>query len=237
MPNSITKKIPNTVTCLNLFSGCIAIVMAFEAKYDLALGFIILSAIFDFFDGLLARVLHAPSPIGKELDSLADDISFGVAPATIVFSFLREPSLIYPEFLIGIREYLPYCAYIIAVFSGLRLAKFNIDERQTSSFIGLPTPANALFWGSLIAGSGEFLLNNINAVWIILLALIFSLLLTAEIPMFALKVKNLSWKDNKIQYIFLLVCIPLIIFFKITAFAAIIAWYIVLSLITKKKVA
>lgn len=235
MPSSITKKIPNTVTCLNLFSGCIAIVMAFEAKYDLALGFIILSAIFDFFDGLLARVLHAPSPIGKELDSLADDISFGVAPATIVFSFLREPSLVYPEFLLGIREYLPYCAYIIAVFSGLRLAKFNIDERQTSSFIGLPTPANALFWGSLIAGSGEFLLNNINAIWIILLALIFSLLLTAEIPMFALKVKNLSWKDNKIQYIFLLVCIPFIIFFKITAFAAIIAWYIILSLITRKK--
>lgn len=236
MPNAITKKIPNTVTCLNLFSGCIAIVMAYEAKYELALGFIVLSAIFDFFDGMLARLLNAPSPIGKELDSLADDISFGVAPAMIVFTFLKEPALQYPTFLESIRDYVPYFAFIIAAFSALRLAKFNIDERQTSSFIGVPTPANALFWGSLIAGSGSFLLSNeINVLWVLLLILIFSLLLTAELPMFALKVKNLKWTDNKIQYIFIIGAIPLLVIFKLSGIAAVIAWYIVLSLVTQKK--
>ncbi len=236
MPNAITKKIPNTVTCLNLFSGCIAIVMAYEAKYELALGFIVLSAIFDFFDGMLARLLNAPSPIGKELDSLADDISFGVAPAMIIFTFLKEPALQYPAFLESIRAYVPYFAFIIAAFSALRLAKFNIDERQTSSFIGVPTPANALFWGSLIAGSGSLLLSyEINVLWVLLLTLIFSLLLTAELPMFALKVKNLKWSDNKVQYIFIIGAIPLLIFFRLSGIAAVIAWYIVLSLVTQKK--
>lgn len=235
MPNAFTKRIPNTVTCLNLFSGCIAIVMAYEAKYTLALGFIILSAVFDFFDGMLARLLNAPSPIGKELDSLADDVSFGVAPAMIVFTFLKEPSLAYPSFLAPIQEYVPYFAFLIAVFSALRLAKFNIDERQTSSFIGLPTPANALFWASLIVGGSSFILAHFNVIWILALVLVFSLLLTAEIPMFALKVKNLKWSDNKIQYIFLLIAIPLLIFFQWSGIAATIAWYILLSLITQKK--
>ncbi len=235
MPNAITRKIPNTVTCLNLFSGCIAIVMAYEAKYELALSFIILGAIFDFFDGMLARLLNAPSPIGKELDSLADDVSFGVAPAMIIFTFLKEPSLAYPDFLSPIKSYIPYFAFLIAVFSALRLAKFNVDERQTSSFIGVPTPANALFWGSLIVGSGDFILQHINVVWILVLIVIFSLLLTAELPMFALKVKNIKWKDNKVQYIFLLVSIPLVIILKLSGLAAVIAWYILLSLITQKK--
>ena len=146
MANAITRHIPNTVTCLNLFSGCIAGVMAFEAKYELAFIFIILSAVFDFFDGMLARLLHAYSPIGKELDSLADDVSFGVAPSLLVFSFLKEPGLIYPDFLAGLRDYIPYLAFLISIFSALRLANFNVDERQTSSFIGLPVPANALYW-------------------------------------------------------------------------------------------
>ena len=235
MPNAITKRIPNTVTCLNLFSGCIAIVMAYEANYILALGFIVLSAIFDFFDGMLARLLNAASPIGKELDSLADDVSFGVAQAMMVFSFLKEPQLTYPDFLTPIQAYVPYFAFLIAVFSALRLAKFNIDERQTSSFIGLPTPANALFWASLIVGGSNFIFAHFNVIWILVLVLIFSLLLTAEIPMFALKVKNLKWADNKIQYIFLLVAIPLLIFFQWSGIAAVIAWYILLSLITQKK--
>ena len=146
MANCITRHIPNTVTCLNLFSGCIASVMAFEAKYELAIGFIILSAVFDFFDGMLARLLDAKSPIGKDLDSLADDISFGIAPALMVFSLFKEVH--YPEMLMGIKDFMPYTAFLIAVFSALRLAKFNIDTRQTSSFIGLPVPANALFWVS-----------------------------------------------------------------------------------------
>lgn len=235
MSNAITRHIPNTITCLNLFSGCIACVMAFESKYELALGFIILSAIFDFFDGMSARLLNAPSPIGKELDSLADDVSFGVAPALIIFSFLKESSMIYPPFLEGVREYVPYIAFFIAVFSALRLAKFNIDERQTSSFIGLPTPANALFWGSLIVGSGEFILMHINVLIIIALIFLFSWLLVAEIPMFALKIKDLSWQNNKIRYFFILVSIPLLIVFKLSGIAAVIAWYILLSLVTQNK--
>ena len=147
MANCITRHIPNTVTCCNLFSGCLAIVWAYQGNYQVALSFILLGAVFDFFDGMLARALQAYSPLGKELDSLADDITFGVAPSMIVFSLFKEVSV--PAFLSPVAGYLPYAAFLIAVFSALRLAKFNIDTRQTSSFIGVPTPANALFLGSL----------------------------------------------------------------------------------------
>ena len=139
------KHIPNTITSLNLFSGSIAIVMAFEGAYIWVVFWVIIAAIFDFFDGMAARLLNAYSDIGKELDSLADVVSFGVAPAVAVFTLLRN-DIIYHESLIFIQPYIPYLAFVIPIFSALRLAKFNIDERQTSSFIGLPTPANALFW-------------------------------------------------------------------------------------------
>ena len=234
MANSITRHIPNSVTCLNLFSGCIAAVMAFEAEYEMAMLFIVLSAVFDFFDGFLARSLHAYSKIGKELDSLADDVSFGVAPSLIIFSLFKE--MHYPSFLICLEDYIPYLAFTISVFSALRLAKFNVDERQTSSFIGLPVPANALFWGSLVVGEHSFLVSDsFNAIYLFALVVIFSYLLVSEIPMFSLKFKNLSWKDNKVSFIFLLVCIPLLIFLGIAGFAAVIVWYILLSVITGKK--
>lgn len=234
MANCITRHIPNTVTCLNLFSGCIASVMAFEAKYELAIGFIILSAVFDFFDGMLARLLDAKSPIGKDLDSLADDISFGIAPALMIFSLFKEVH--YPEMLMGIKDFMPYTAFLIAVFSALRLAKFNIDTRQTSSFIGLPVPANALFWGALIAETHDVLISDFfNAIYLFILVVLFSYLLISEIPMFSLKFKNLTWKDNKVSFIFLLVCIPLLVFFGVSGFAAVIAWYIFLSVVTIKK--
>lgn len=233
MANAITRHIPNTVTCLNLFSGCIACVMAFEAKYDLALIFIILSAVFDFFDGMLARLLHAYSPLGKDLDSLADDVSFGAAPAFVIFSLFKE--MHYPAGMEWLMPYMPYTAFLIAVFSGLRLAKFNNDTRQTSSFIGLPVPANALFWGSLVAGTHSFLISdNFNPLYLLLLVMLFSWLLVSEIPMFSLKFKNLSWKDNKVSFIFLIVCAPLLIFTGVSGFAAVIVWYLLLSLITRK---
>lgn len=235
MANCITRHIPNTVTCLNLFSGCIACVMAFEAKYELAVAFIILSAVFDFFDGMLARLLDAKSPIGKDLDSLADDVSFGVAPSLLVFSLFKEVQ--YPVFMEGIKDFFPYMGFLISVFSALRLAKFNIDTRQTNSFIGLPVPANALFWGSLVVGAHVFLISdNFNAIYLFILVLLFSYLLVSEIPMFSLKFKNLTWKDNKVSFIFLIVCIPLLLLLRISGFAAIIAWYILLSALTKKKV-
>lgn len=234
MANCITRHIPNTVTCCNLFSGCLAIVWAYQGNYQVALSFILLGAVFDFFDGMLARALQAYSPLGKELDSLADDITFGVAPSMIVFSLFKEVSV--PAFLSPVAGYLPYAAFLIAVFSALRLAKFNIDTRQTSSFIGVPTPANALFWGALVVGAHDFLVSDFfNACYLLLLVGFTSWLLVAEIPMFSLKFKNLSWRDNKVQFVFLLGCVPLVLFLGIAGLAAIIIWYALLSLITQRK--
>lgn len=234
MANAIIRNIPNTITSCNLFCGCIASYWAFQGNYKLALLFIILGAVFDFFDGMTARLLHVSSPIGKELDSLADDVTFGLAPAAIVFSLFKEVH--YPAFLAPIVDIMPYAAFLIAVFSALRLAKFNLDERQTSSFIGMPTPANALFWGSLTVGANDFLTStSFNAIYLLILVIIMSLLLVAELPMFSLKFKNLSWQQNKVSYIFLIVSIPLLIIFQLSGFAAVILWYIVLSVLTRKK--
>ena len=234
MANCITRHIPNTVTCCNLFSGCLASVMAFRGDYELAILFIILGAVFDFFDGMLARLFKVSGPMGKELDSLADDITFGFAPSAIVFTLFQEVQ--YPDFMAFTKEWMPYTAFLISVFSALRLGKFNIDTRQTTSFIGMPTPANALFWGSLTVGGHAFLVSeSFNALYLLLLVLIMSWLLVAEIPMFSLKFKNLSWESNKVSYIFLIVCCPLLVVFKISGIAAVILWYILLSVLTQKK--
>ncbi|WP_455781888.1 CDP-alcohol phosphatidyltransferase family protein [Phocaeicola coprocola] len=234
MANAIVRNIPNILTSCNLFSGCIAAYMAFHGNYKGALLFIVLGAMFDFFDGMTARLLHVSSPIGKELDSLADDITFGLAPAAIGFSLFKE--VYYPDFLMPIVGIMPYTAFLIAVFSGLRLAKFNIDERQTSSFIGMPTPANALFWASLAVGGHSFLISdNFNAIYLFVLVVVMSLLLVAELPMFSLKFKDLSWGHNKVSYIFLIVSLPLLIIFQLSGIAAVIIWYILLSLVTRKK--
>lgn len=234
MAINIKRHIPNTVTCCNLFSGCIASVMAFQANYQAAILFIILGAVFDFFDGMLARLFKVSGPLGKELDSLADDITFGLAPAAIVFSLFKEVH--YPAFMQSFSDIFPYTAFIIAVFSALRLGKFNIDTRQTTSFIGLPTPANALFWGSLVVGAYEFLISDsFNALYLFGLVILMSYLLVAEIPMFSLKFKSMAWKDNQISYIFIIVCIPLLILLGLSGFSAIILWYILLSVITKNK--
>jgi CDP-diacylglycerol--serine O-phosphatidyltransferase len=225
---NIKKHIPNTITCCNLVSGCIATYFAFQGNFLLALLFIVIGAVFDFFDGMSARLLHVSSPIGKELDSLADCITFGFAPSAIVFSYLCTFHIHWP--------FIPFLAFIMAAFSALRLAKFNLDERQAMGFIGLPTPANALFWGSLIVGlekSGSFVAAN--NWWAILLMLFYSCyLLIAEIPMFALKFKTWGWKGNEIKYIFIATCIPLLLFFGISGIAIIIAWYVALSLIANR---
>jgi len=226
---SIKKHIPNTITCCNLISGCIATYYAFQAAFELALLFIVIGAVFDFFDGMVARLLHVSSPIGKELDSLADDITFGFAPSAVVFEYLR------PE-----TELLPFLVFVMAAFSALRLAKFNLDERQALGFIGLPTPANALFWVALITGAGEWMKSapfiGPNLSLVILAGVFISCwLLIAEIPMFALKFKHWGWKGNEIKYLFILSCVPLFLLLGITGFAAIIAWYIILSVATAKK--
>lgn len=220
------KHIPNSITCLNLISGCIATYWAFQGDAQLALLFIVIGAVFDFFDGMVARLLHVSSPIGKELDSLADDITFGFAPSAIVFNFLVPLTT-------HLSPIIPYLAFIMAAFSALRLAKFNLDERQALGFIGLPTPANALFWGSLLVGLGEEIATLPYAGYLILAGvLISSYLLVAEIPMFALKFKTWGWKGNEIKYIFLLTCIPLLLLLEISGLAAIIAWYVILSVVS-----
>lgn len=223
------KHIPNTITCLNLISGCIATYWAFQSFYAMALLFIVIGAVFDFFDGLTARLLNVSSPIGKELDSLADCITFGFAPSAIVFSKLME---LFPMSYTFPNEWIPFLAFVMTAFSALRLAKFNLDERQALGFIGLPTPANALFWGSLIVGTGDKIAALPHAFWLLLLGtFVSSYLLVSEIPMFALKFKSWGWKGNETKYIFLMTCIPLLLSLGVSGLAAVIAWYVILSLV------
>ncbi len=227
------KHIPNMITCCNLISGCIATWFAFDGRYHEALLFIIIGAVFDFFDGMTARLLHVSSPIGKELDSLADVITFGFAPSAMVFSFLCS-------FHIHVFV-VPFLAFVMAAFSALRLAKFNLDERQALGFIGLPTPANALFWGALITGVNFqrfFEPYQLPTYYIYIALVLLALscwLLVSEIPMFALKFKTWGWRGNEVKYIFLITCIPLLLLLGTMGLAAIIAWYVVLSVFTVKK--
>lgn len=229
----IKKHIPNSLTCCNLMCGCMATGAAFYGNYRWAIVMIIIGAVFDFFDGMVARLLGVSSPIGKELDSLADVVTFGVAPSAILFYLFHEVQ--YPAFLEPAAKILPYTAFLMAAFSALRLAKFNLDTRQTTSFIGLPTPANALFWGSLVVGQHAFLVSaKFNAAFLFLFMFLSCLLLVAEVPLFSLKFKDLSWEHNRVQYIFLvgcLVCLPL----GASALAAIVVWYVALSLIVNSR--
>ncbi|MGV8962189.1 MAG: CDP-diacylglycerol--serine O-phosphatidyltransferase [Candidatus Saccharimonadaceae bacterium] len=228
------KHIPNFITSLNLFSGCIAIVMAFQGAFIWVVFWVILAAIFDFFDGMSARLLNAPSKIGKELDSLADVISFGIAPATAVFILLRD-YIYYSEYITSIQLYIPYLAFIIPVFSALRLAKFNIDERQSSSFLGLPTPANALFWISYVYGIYNISISNSLVLFITLAFIItLSLLMVSEIPMFSFKLKNFKLKGN-IKPLLLIICaITFLSIWGIVGLALTILSYIAISYISIK---
>ncbi|MDD7303859.1 MAG: CDP-diacylglycerol--serine O-phosphatidyltransferase [Bacteroidaceae bacterium] len=234
------RHIPNAITCCNLMCGCMATFLAFNATqypryFVLAVIAIIAGAVFDFFDGMVARLLNVSSPIGKELDSLADVITFGVAPSALVFSLFQQVQ--YPESVDFLRKVLPYSAFLMAAFSALRLAKFNLDTRQTTSFIGLPTPANALFWGSIIIGQYPFLTSGrFNALFLLAFMILFCWLMVAEIPLFALKFKNLSWAENKIKYIFLAGCLPLLLL-GYSALAAIIVWYVALSIYEVRRAA
>ena len=225
---------PNALTCCNLICGCMAAGSAFHGHFTWALALIICGAVFDFFDGMAARALKISSPIGKELDSLADVVTFGVAPSAMLFQLFGIVQ--YPEWLTWATPYLPYTAFLIAAFSALRLAKFNLDERQTTSFIGLPTPANALFWASLIVAELPWLASpRFNALWLFLFMLAACFLLISELPLFALKFKNYSWADNRVKYIFLcgallLLIAALVTPLGLTALPLIILWYLGLSI-------
>lgn len=226
--------IPNIITCLNVVCGCIAIVFAFKGELHIASYFIFGGAIFDFFDGFFARLLKSYSAIGKELDSLADVITFGVAPSAIVYIILRDLSEC-PCFNVG------YFAFIITVFSALRLAKFNVDTRQSDSFIGLPTPANAIFFASIALLLKYFPENTIvqfiqNVYVILFLVIVFSFLLISEIPIFSLKFKSFTIKNNKIRYIFIAISLILLILLQLIAIPIIILVYILISLFINLKI-
>lgn len=227
------RHIPNMITCCNLISGCIAVVFALNGDPTTALLWIVMGAVFDFFDGMSARLLDVSSPIGKELDSLADVVTFGVAPSAMVFSMLHAQDIVHPL--------LPYLAFLMAAFSALRLAKFNLDERQSTSFIGLPTPANALFWGASMVWMSEQPMFEPSVcptyiIYIVLALLLFSCyLLVAELPLFALKFKHWGWKGNEVKYIFVLTSVALIVGLGIIGIAATIAWYVLLSIATRKR--
>ncbi len=196
--------VPNIITCCNLVCGCVAVTAAGGGNFPLSLLFIILGAAFDFVDGLAARALGVSSPIGRELDSLADCITFGLAPSTIIFAQLSAACSAFPggAFL----RALPYSAFLLAAFSAVRLAKFNTDTRQATTFIGLPTPANALFWASFLSSCGRWLRGTRPGTALTIILMLASCwLLVCEIPMFAMKFKHwgIREKGNKLKYGFM----------------------------------
>lgn len=231
----IRRNIPNALTCGNLLCGCVGVVEAFHNNLVISCILIGVALIFDFLDGFLARLLKVSSAIGKDLDSLADMVTFGLLPSIIVYQLLMQSI---PD-LLGIWK--AYPAFIIAVFSALRLAKFNNDPRQSDSFIGLPTPANAM----LIASLPVILLTEdpfwkdiiVNTTNLLILSVVMSYLLVMEMPLIALKFKHFGWKGNEFRFVLIILTVVLILVFKILAIPAIIILYILLSVadnVTKK---
>jgi len=244
----LSRYIPNTLTCISLLFGVYAAIAGISGNYFEAMTAIFMAAVFDFSDGLAARLLKAYSAMGKELDSLADMVSFGVAPGMILYRFLDDLLLSLSWHDSAASKLFLLTAFAVPVFSGLRLAKFNIDERQKTSFIGLPVPAHAILWSSLIV----VLANDSHAVLcffpqlaqllasippvIMLIGLSVavvatSLLLVSEIPMFSLKMTSFSWKSNKMTYLLIASAVLYIPFFGITGIAATILLYIIVCLI------
>lgn len=208
------RYIPNALTLCNLLCGCIAAGAGFHHHFQTAFLFILIGAAFDFVDGYSARLLRVPSPMGVELDSLADVVTFGVAPSAMLFTLFTEVR--YPFFMQNATCYqlLPFSAFLLAAFSAYRLAKFNLDNRQRSSFIGMPTPACAIFWGALLAGCETYLTSPMfNAPFLLAFELMFCFLLICGIPMFSMKFHdyNPSLPENTVRYGFLIVCAAIII--------------------------
>lgn len=237
----IKKHIPNLITLINLFCGCIAVVFAFDQNFEMAFLFVALGIFFDFFDGFFARLYNVSSPLGLQLDSLADMVTSGVAPGTIMFFMLTNALNVDNQNYEICNYNFWFCllGFVITLGSCYRLANFNIDTRQTDSFIGLPTPANALFILSLpliLKNTDSLLvLGMLTNVWFLLAITVFSAyILNAEIPLFALKIKNFSFQKYKLQIGFLLFSIVLIIFLRVTAIPLIIVSYVLLSVINNK---
>lgn len=219
--------IPNFITCLNLFSGCVGVTFAFAGQLDMAAYCVFASGIFDFFDGLAARALRVKSSIGKELDSLADVVSFGFLPGVVLYRMLE---VAWPA-----NGWLPYLGFLVTIFSALRLARFNIDDRQSTDFVGLNTPMNAFYVVSLpfiaatygnIVYHPAFLMCSIVAT---------SLLLVSNIRLFSMKLHSLSWYENGWKFTFLLVSMVLVIVLRFAAVPLILVLYFLFSYIHFKQ--
>ncbi len=228
---NIKKQIPNLITLLNLFSGCIALVFAFQSNFKMAFAFVALGIFFDFFDGFFARIFNVSSELGLQLDSLADMVTSGVVPGVAMYYMLTDTSTA-PE--LAYTQILPYFGFIITLGSCYRLANFNIDTRQTDSFIGLPTPANALFILSLpiILSQTESLviIELLNTKWVLIAITILSAyMLNAEIPLFSLKIKQFDFAKYKLQISFLIFSMVLLVSLQINAIPLIIISYVILS--------
>ncbi len=234
--------VPNTITALNLVSGSLAVFFAVDGQLGWAAVFILIAAVFDFLDGFAARLLKAYSSIGKELDSLADMVSFGLAPAAIVFTMLEYT-------LFGANQPIQdieanwsqwivlFASLAIPVAGAFRLAKFNTDDRQSEQFLGMPIPANAIFFASLgliLELGTNMAIQPIILNKYVLLASVFicSFLMVSELPMFSMKFKNLNLKENAIRFLFLGTTILMLIFLQVYALPLIIIWYVLLSAIT-----
>lgn len=227
-PKPLKRHLPNAVTCLNLLFGCLALTEIFAGRLGNGAWLVAAAAVADFADGLLARALRVSSAIGKDLDSLADMVSFGVVPGAILFKLLATSGAATP-----LAQYLPYVGFLVSIFSALRLAKFNNDTRQTTSFIGLPTPACTLVVASLplILAHDRFGLHDVvlNPIVLVGLAVLLSGLLVAELPLFALKFKSLRWADNRRRFIFLLLAAGLLLVLQAAAVPLVVLLYVLLS--------
>ncbi len=239
----MTKHIPNIITLLNLLAGIIATMLAVEGNLLLAGVFVLIGIFFDFFDGFLARILNVQGELGKQLDTLADMVTSGVVPGIVMYQLLKQSSTLWNEegisstslFIDGI-SYLPLIGLLITLAAAYRLANFNLDEHQSSSFIGLPTPANALFVLSLpmiLKYSDVAFINDLirNQWFLIVVTLLGSYLMNAEMPLFSLKFKEYSFKNNAIKYIFTLLSIVLLIWLQFVAIPIIIILYVLFSVV------
>ncbi|MDH3323175.1 MAG: CDP-alcohol phosphatidyltransferase family protein [Flavobacteriaceae bacterium] len=250
----LKKQIPNFFTLLNLLSGTIAIIFALTDKLVIAAFFVFLGIFFDFFDGFFARKLKVEGEFGKELDSLADMVTSGVAPGMIMFQLIlyatKQQWFMELSCEVGSWQattetysyFLPFIGLIIPLAAAYRLANFNIDERQTNSFIGLPTPALSIFVLSLplilFYSDMQFFIDLIHNQYVLIaITLVGSFLLNAEIPLFSLKFKNYSWTDNKVKYIFILLTLLLLFSLQTVAIPLVIMLYVLISIIdnTTKK--
>jgi CDP-diacylglycerol--serine O-phosphatidyltransferase len=237
---SIKKHIPNTITLLNLLAGLLALIHAFNGNYNEAFSLVCLGIFFDYWDGFFARIWKVQSPIGLQLDSLADMVTSGVVPGLVMYKMLADIQENQSQYNLTEDTYymgvVPYLGFLITLASCYRLAKFNVDSRQTESFIGLPTPANALLIMSIpmiqFHSEFEWLVDFLSNPYVLVgVTVLSSYLLNAEIPLFSLKVKSFSWEKYKIQVVFLIISLILIVLLEFIAIPIIILLYVMLSVL------